>query len=69
MPGLVVAVAVQTGAVVRAGQAVAAVEAMKMQMDLPAPTDGRVVEVRVRAGQEVAAGQALVVLTPEGDAR
>ncbi|MBI3997881.1 MAG: acetyl-CoA carboxylase biotin carboxyl carrier protein subunit [Armatimonadetes bacterium] len=64
MPGLVVDVPVAAGAVVAQGAAVAIVEAMKMQMEVPAPAAGRVEEIRVRPGQEVAGGQVLVVIRP-----
>jgi glutaconyl-CoA decarboxylase len=62
MPGLVVEVPCEAGAGVRAGGAVAIVEAMKMQMEVPAPASGVIEEVRVRTGQEVAGGQVLAVI-------
>jgi len=63
MPGLVIETRV-AGDPVRAGSAVAIVEAMKMQMEIPAPETGRVEEVRVRAGEEVAGGQLLAIVRP-----
>lgn len=68
MPGLVVATPVSPGQTVDRGTAVAIVEAMKMQMEVPAPLAGRIDEVRIRAGQEVAGDQILVVIrvVPEG---
>lgn len=67
MPGLVIATPLSPGEPVDRGKTVAVVEAMKMQMDVPAPTSGRVEDVRVRPGQEVAGEQVLVVIrvTPE----
>jgi biotin carboxyl carrier protein len=62
MPGLVVSLPLSAGQHVDQGSAVAVVEAMKMQMEVPAPTAGRVEEVRVRPGQEVAGQQILVVI-------
>jgi biotin carboxyl carrier protein len=62
MPGLVVAIPVGRGAPVSEGTAVAVIEAMKMQMEVPAPTAGRIEDVRVAPGQEVGGGQVLVVL-------
>lgn len=62
MPGLVVSVPVVIGEPVRAGGAVAVVEAMKMQMEVVSPTAGRIEEIRVRPGQEVAGGQVLVLV-------
>jgi len=68
MPGLIITTPVDAGQTVDRGNAVAIVEAMKMQMEVPAPIAGRVEEVRVRPGQEVAGEQVLVVIrvTPEG---
>jgi biotin carboxyl carrier protein len=64
MPGVVVAVRVKPGDVVKAGQAVIVVEAMKMQNELAVAHDGVVSEVLVAERAAVAAGQALVRLTP-----
>jgi len=64
MPGLVVALKVKPGDVVSAGQAVAVVEAMKMQNELPARHGGVVREVLVSERASVSAGQALVRLAP-----
>jgi len=47
---------------VRAGERIAAVEAMKMETVLTAPCDGRVLDVYARPGDQVAAGQALVAI-------
>lgn len=62
MPGLVVRVEVGPGDVVRAGQGVVIVEAMKMENELKAESAGRVVRVRVEAGQAVEKGAVLVEL-------
>jgi biotin carboxyl carrier protein len=64
MPGLVVAVKVKAGDAVAAGQAVAVVEAMKMQNELVARNGGVVSEVLVAERESVSAGQALVRLAP-----
>ena len=64
MPGLVVAIRVKPGDVVAAGQAVAVVEAMKMQNELTARHGGVVSDVLVAERESVAAGQALVRLAP-----
>jgi glutaconyl-CoA/methylmalonyl-CoA decarboxylase subunit gamma len=66
MPGLVVAIPRSQGESVDAGTSVAVVEAMKMQMDVPAPTAGRIDEIRVRLGQEVMGGQVLVAIRSDG---
>ena len=62
MPGLVVSVAVRTGDVVAAGQALAVLEAMKMQNPVRAPRGGRIARVFVTAGALVEGGAPLVEL-------
>ena len=62
MPGLVVNVLVEPGDLVAQNQAVAVLEAMKMENDLPAPTAGMVKEVRVSKGQTVDQGEVLIVI-------
>jgi acetyl-CoA/propionyl-CoA carboxylase biotin carboxyl carrier protein len=64
MPGSVVAVGVEGGAVVSAGAVVVAVEAMKMEHALTAPVDG-VVELLVAVGDQVKVGQPLARITAE----
>jgi biotin carboxyl carrier protein len=66
MPGVVVAMRVTPGERVVAGQAVAVVEAMKMQNELTARHAGVVSEVLVAERTTVAAGQPLVRIRPEG---
>jgi len=41
------------------------VESMKMEMLVPAPTDGMVIEMRCAEGRAVATGQTLVVFRPD----
>ncbi len=65
MPGMVVALRVRPGDKVVAGQAVAVVEAMKMQNELTVRHDGVVSEVLVEERATVAAGQPLVRLRAE----
>jgi biotin carboxyl carrier protein len=63
--GLVVAVYVQAGDAVAAGQPVVALEAMKIEQSVPAPRAGRVRAVRCAVGDTVAAGALLVELADE----
>lgn len=65
MPGLVVSVAVAEGDRVEAGQSVAIVEAMKMENDLKAGSDGVVTRVMVGAGEAVEKGAVLVEFEAE----
>lgn len=60
MPGLVVAVPVEVGQEVKAGETVAIIEAMKMQNILKAERDGTVKAVSAKAGDPVAADDVLV---------
>ncbi|HSV03133.1 MAG TPA: acetyl/propionyl/methylcrotonyl-CoA carboxylase subunit alpha [Phenylobacterium sp.] len=60
MPGLVVSIDVREGQEVRAGEAVAIIEAMKMQNIIRAERDGVVKAVSASAGDSVAADEVLV---------
>jgi len=62
MPGKVVRVLVEAGALVEAGDALVVVEAMKMQNELKSPKSGTVVEVRAGTGATVNAGDVLVIV-------
>lgn len=64
IPGAVVKLLVAPGEVVLAGQAVAVLEAMKMQNELTATWGGVVADIKVALGDTVAAGTPLIVLTP-----
>jgi biotin carboxyl carrier protein len=62
MPGKVVTVLVEVGAIVEAGQGVVVVEAMKMENELRATGRARVEAILVSAGQSVEGGAKLVLL-------
>ena len=62
MPGKVVSFAVQAGDVVKAGQVLAIMEAMKMEHTIAAPADGVVAELLYAPGDQVAEGAALLRL-------
>lgn len=62
IPGLVVAIKVKVGDTVVAGQAVAVVEAMKMQNELAAVVGGVVEAIHVEEKRTVEAGAKLVTL-------
>lgn len=61
MPGLVLAIEVKEGDLVKTGQGVAIVEAMKMENELKAKFDGKVKKIRVKPGQAVDKDEVLVV--------
>lgn len=60
MPGVVLSIDTSVGAVVKRGDPVLVLEAMKMKNELRAPTDGVVSEIYVTAGQQVKYGEFLV---------
>ena len=61
-PATVIAVRVAAGQTVARGDTLLVLEAMKMQIPLRAPRDGRVTAVRCREGDQVEAGVPLVEL-------
>ena len=66
MPGLVLRVLAEVGAVVTAGQPLLVLEAMKMEQTVSAPAGGVVAELRAKAGEQVSTGQVLAVLEAGG---
>jgi pyruvate carboxylase subunit B len=66
MPGRVVKVLVAQGDLVKLGDPLLIVEAMKMESRLPAPMDGRVAAVLVSEGENVKTDETLIQLEPTG---
>ncbi|HNA98450.1 MAG TPA: biotin carboxylase N-terminal domain-containing protein [Marmoricola sp.] len=64
MPGTILAVAVAQGDVVRAGQRLGMMEAMKMELVLSADQDGRVGTVHATTGTQVPIGAILFEIIP-----
>ncbi|MCK6554384.1 ATP-grasp domain-containing protein [Candidatus Binatia bacterium] len=62
MPGRILVVRVEPGAVVEKGAVLVVLEAMKMEHEVTAPETGTVQEVMVAPGQQVEAGDILVVV-------
>ena len=62
MPGKVVSFAVKAGDKVSKGQALAVMEAMKMEHTIAAPADGTVAELLYAPGDQVAEGAELLKL-------
>jgi propionyl-CoA carboxylase alpha chain len=60
MPGLLVKLSVKTGDIIKAGQDIAVIEAMKMENNLCATNDGVVLTVPVAEGETLTAGQLIV---------
>ena len=65
MPGKVVSFAVQAGDKVSKGQALAVMEAMKMEHTIAAPADGVVAELLYAPGDQVTEGAELLRLSVE----
>ncbi|HKW42823.1 MAG TPA: biotin/lipoyl-containing protein [Thermoplasmata archaeon] len=62
MPGRVVRLSVRVGSHVKRGQTLAVLEAMKMQNEIPAPSEGTVREVRVAEGESITADRVVAVI-------
>ncbi|MFP5351828.1 MAG: acetyl-CoA carboxylase biotin carboxylase subunit [Actinomycetota bacterium] len=62
MQGTIVKVLVEQGAEVQAGEAIAVLEAMKMENSILAHTAGKVEEIKVAAGQSVETGATIAII-------
>ena len=62
MPGKIIEIKVSVGQEVKAGDTILILEAMKMQNEIAAPSDGTVKSISVSAGQSVKVRDQLVVL-------
>ncbi len=62
MPGKIVDIKVKSGDVVKKGDPIIIIEAMKMQNELGAPIDGTIKEVYIKSGEAVESGQKLAVI-------
>ena len=62
LPGVIVALKVQVGEQVKAGQTIAVLEAMKMENDIQSECDGVVLSVDVNPGDSVLEGATIVTV-------
>ena len=60
LPGVVIAIKVNVGDVVKSGQEVAVLEAMKMENSIEATQDGTVTAVHVTKGDSIQEGTAII---------
>ncbi|MDP9397802.1 MAG: ATP-grasp domain-containing protein [Actinomycetota bacterium] len=65
MPGTVLAVLVEKGQRVQAGEVLAVMEAMKMELSLKAPHDGTVTDVAVEVGERVPLGSGVATVSAD----
>lgn len=63
MPGLIVAIPVNEGQTVTAGQTLVILESMKMQNELKAPRDGTVQRISIKPGETVEQKRVLITMT------
>ena len=62
LPGVIIGVKVKKGDVVKAGQVVAILEAMKMENEIQAESDGIVTSVNVSQGDSILEGAPIVTI-------
>lgn len=62
LPGVITSVKVKEGEMIKAGQVVAVLEAMKMENDLQSEHDGKVKEVKIEKGDSVLEGAVIITL-------
>ncbi len=60
LPGVIIEISVKEGQAVKAGQKVAVLEAMKMENEIQAPSDGTVTAILVNKGDSVLEGAEIV---------
>lgn len=60
MPGSILKINVNTGDLVKKGQSLLILEAMKMENEIVAPADGKITAVKVTKGQTVNMAQPLI---------
>lgn len=62
LPGVILDVCVQVGDEVKIGQKVAVLEAMKMENNINADRDGKIVAVKVNKGDSILEGSDIVII-------
>ncbi len=62
LPGVILSVDCKVGDVVKRGQKILVLEAMKMENNINADRDGKIVEIKVNKGDSVLEGADLVVI-------
>ena len=62
VPGMVQKINVKVGDQVKKMDVVAVLEAMKIEQNIPSPTDGEVTEINVEEGDRIQSGKVLMVI-------
>ena len=62
MPGKILGIKAQAGQAVAKGEAIIVLEAMKMENEIVAPSDGTIATIEVAVGDSVEAGATLATL-------
>ncbi|KAA3615569.1 MAG: acetyl-CoA carboxylase biotin carboxyl carrier protein subunit [Calditrichaeota bacterium] len=67
LPGLILKINISEGDIIKAGQCVMLLEAMKMENEVNAPSGGLVLDIRFKEGDSVNQGDVLILLRPTED--
>lgn len=62
MPGKILAVKAEAGKIVKKGEAIIVLEAMKMENEIVAPQDGTIASINVAVGSSVEPGEVLATM-------
>lgn len=62
MPGTIISIKVKEGQIVKAGELLIVLEAMKMENEILSPKDGKVESIKVSEGTNVALGDILITI-------
>lgn len=65
IPGKIVTLNVKVGDVVKQGDVVMILEAMKMQNEIQAPLSGEIIEINCLSGESIEANMPLIVIEPK----
>jgi len=65
IPGKIVSLNVKLGDIVKQGQVVMILEAMKMQNEIQAPLSGEIIEINCLSGESIEANMPLIVIDPK----
>lgn len=62
LPGKIISIDVKVGDVVKEGEVVAVLEAMKMDNEIESEYDGKIISVEVSEGEKIPAGAVIVTI-------